>query len=147
MLFPDTGEAPQPNPDLPESVKAIYREAASISAKSPRGAAALLRLAIQLLWKELGGAGENINKDVGQLVRQGLPDRVQKALDIVRVTGNNAVHPGQIDVDDPEVVGNLFGLLNVIAEYCISMPARIGNLYSALPQRAREGIEKRDKKT
>jgi hypothetical protein len=60
------------------------------------------------------------------------------------VTGNNAVHPGQIDVDDPDVVDRLFELLNVIAEYCISMPNRIGNLYSALPQTALEQNQKRD---
>lgn len=145
MLFPDTGEAPQPNPDLPATVKEIYLEAASISTKSPRGAAALLRLAIQHLCRELGESGENINKDIGDLVKKGLPERVQQALDIVRVTGNNAVHPGQIDVDDPRVVQNLFSLLNVIAEYCISMPNRIGNLYSSLPQTALNQIQDRDK--
>jgi hypothetical protein len=54
MVNPDTGTAPQPNTDLPESMKRIYTEAASISNKSPRGAAALLRLAVQVLCKELG---------------------------------------------------------------------------------------------
>jgi len=144
MVYPDTGTAPQPNPDLPAPVKETYLEAASIALKSPRGAAALLRLAIQVLCKELGEGGEKINKDIGELVKKGLPERVQQALDIVRVTGNNAVHPGQIDVDDPDVVARLFELLNVIAEYCISMPNRIGNLYSALPQTALEQIQKRD---
>lgn len=83
-------------------------------------------------------------KDIAELVKKGLPDRVQQALDIVRVTGNNAVHPGQIDVDDAEVVANLFKLINVIAEYTISMPQRIGNLYSDLPETAINQIEKRD---
>jgi hypothetical protein len=146
MLFPDTGKAPPPNPDLPASVRDVYLEAASISTKSPRGAAALLRLAIQHLCKELGENGENINNDIGELVKKGLPERVQQALDIVRVTGNNAVHPGQIDVDDPEVVQDLFSLLNVIAEYCISMPNQIGSLYSSLPQAALDQIQGRDKK-
>lgn len=53
MYYPDNGNAPFPNADMPLSVKAIYQEAASIQQKSPRGAAALLRLAIQLLCKEL----------------------------------------------------------------------------------------------
>lgn len=144
MLFPDVGRAPQPNPDLPKSVSEIYLEAASISTKSPRGAAALLRLAVQLLCYELGEEGKNINKDIAELVKKGLPERVQQALDIVRVTGNNAVHPGQIDVDNAEVVGNLFELINVIAEYTISMPQRIGNIYSDLPETAISQIEKRD---
>lgn len=145
MLYPDVGRAPQPNPDLPKSVSEIYLEAASISTKSPRGAAALLRLAVQILCKELGEEGKNINKDIAELVKKGLPERVQQALDIVRVTGNNAVHPGQIDVDDVEVVGKLFELINVIAEYTISMPQRIGNIYSDLPETAIGQIEKRDK--
>jgi Domain of unknown function (DUF4145) len=146
MLYPDVGGAPQPNADLPESVKALYLEAAAISTKSPRGAAALLRLAIQVLCKELGGKGDNINTDIALLVGKGLPERVQQAFDIVRITGNHAVHPGQIDVDDPDVVGRLFDLINVIAEYTISMPARIGSIYGELPESAHEQIQKRDKK-
>jgi hypothetical protein len=146
MLYPDVGGAPQPNADLPESVKVLYLEAAAISAKSPRGAAALLRLAIQVLCKELGGKGDNINTDIALLVGKGLPERVQQAFDIVRVTGNHAVHPGQIDVDDPDVVGRLFDLINVIAEYTISMPARIGSIYGELPESAHEQIQKRDGK-
>jgi hypothetical protein len=147
MLYPDIGCAPQPNPDLPESVTEIYLEAASISTKSPRGAAALLRLAVQILCKELGEKGENINEDIAGLVKKGLPERVQQALDIVRVTGNKAVHPGQVDVDDADVVANLFELINVIAEYTISMPQRINGLYGGLPETAIDQIKKRDKKT
>ncbi len=144
MLYPDRGTAPPPNPDMPKSVLKLYEEAASISSKSPRGAAALLRLAIQHLCKELNESGENINHDIGQLVNKGLPKTVQQSLDIVRVTGNNAVHPGQIDTDNEEVVGNLFMLLNVIIEYMISLPLKIETLYKDLPDGAKEQIEKRD---
>ncbi|MEW6551478.1 MAG: DUF4145 domain-containing protein [Campylobacterota bacterium] len=144
MLFPNIGLAPQPNTDLPDSVKEIYLEASAISSTSPRGAAALLRLAVQILCKELGEEGKNINSDIAELVKKGLPERVQQALDIVRVTGNNSVHPGQIDVDNPEVVGNLFGLINVIAEYTISMPKRISGIYEELPEGAVNAIKKRD---
>ena len=144
MLYPNIGHAPQPNVDLPESVKEIYLEAASISTLSPRGASALLRLGIQLLCKELGEEGKNINKDIAELVKKGLPPRVQQALDIVRVTGNNAVHPGQINVDSPEVVGQLFGLINIIAQYLITMPKEINNMYTELPEGAKKAIEKRD---
>jgi len=55
------------------------------------------------------------------------------------------VHPGQIDVDNPEVVGNLFGLINVITEYTISMPKKINGIYSELPDDAVNAISKRDK--
>jgi hypothetical protein len=146
LLYPNKGEAPQPNPDLPETVKDIYLEASSISSTSPRGSAALLRLAVQVLCVELGEEGKNINADIASLVKKGLPERVQQALDIVRVTGNNAVHPGQIDVDDPAVTSNLFELLNVITEYTISMPNKINSVYGTLPDKALEAINKRDKK-
>jgi len=144
MYYPDTGTAPFPNVEIPETVLSLYNEAASIAAKSPRGAAAILRLAVQVLCKELGEKGTNINDDIKNLVAKGLPGIVQQSLDIVRVTGNNAVHPGQIDVDDPAVVAKLFELLNIIVEYMIALPKRVSGLYSSLPSNAKEAIKKRD---
>ena len=144
MFYPESGTAPFPNPEMPESVKELYLEAAAIQTKSSRGAAALLRLAIQVLCKKLGEKGKDINEDIGNLVKKGLPEVVQQSLDVVRVTGNNAVHPGQIDTDDPEVVGNLFDLVNIIVEYMIAMPKKVSGLYSSLPGAAKESIKKRD---
>ncbi len=146
MYYPNTGNAPFPNPDMPESVLKLYLEAAAIHPKSPRGAAALLRLAIQVLCKELGEKGENINTDIGNLVKKGLPIIVQKSLDIVRVTGNDAVHPGQIDTDNPESVSQLFELVNIIIEYMIALPKKVNGLYSSLPADKLKGIEVRDTK-
>lgn len=146
LVYPNRGNAPPPNPDMPENVKKDYEEAASISTQCPRGAAALLRLSIQELCILLGGKGKNINEDIQTLVSKGLPVTVQKALDVVRVIGNNAVHPGQIDIDDPEVVGKLFSLINVICEYMISMPQKIVGLYDSLPEDSKKAIEKRDTK-
>ncbi len=144
MVYPNRGNAPMPNPDMPEDVKNDYEEAASIYTQSPRGATALLRLAIQKLCVELGGKGKNINNDIQTLVANGLPDKVQKSLDVVRVIGNNAVHPGQIDTDDPEVAGKLFILLNIITDYMVSMPNRIDSMYAELPEGATDAIENRD---
>jgi len=146
MVFPQTGLAPQPNPDLPEDVKQDYLEAASISSLSPKGSAALLRLAIQKLCAYLGGKGKNINDDIAFLVANGLPPKMQQSLDVVRVIGNNAVHPGQIDTDDPEVVGSLFILINIISETMITVPNQIQNLYEDLPDGAKKAIDARDKK-
>ena len=144
MVYPQTGLAPHPNSDLPEDVKQDYLEAASISSLSPKGAAALLRLAIQKLCAHLGGKGKNINDDIAFLVKNGLPPKMQQSLDVVRVIGNNAVHPGQIDTDDPEVVGALFRLINITAEAMITVPNQIQNLYDGLPEGAKEAIDKRD---
>ena len=144
LLYPSTGLAPQPNPDLPVDVKEDYLEAASISNLSPKGAAALLRLAIQKLCAHLGGNGVNINNDIGTLVQNGLPPKIQKSLDIVRVVGNNAVHPGQIDTDSSEIVGKLFILINIIAETMITVPNQIDELYEELPEGSLSAIDRRD---
>jgi hypothetical protein len=146
MMYPETGNCPFPNSEMPENVKKLYLEAASIHTKSPRGAAALLRLAIQVLCEELGEDGNNINTDIGSLVSKGLPSIVQQSLDVVRVTGNDAVHPGQIDTDDAETVGQLFELINVIIEYMIALPKKVSGIYSNLPANKLDGINKRDAK-
>jgi hypothetical protein len=112
---------------------------------SPRGAAALLRVAIQKLCKELGETGENTNADIAALVRKGLDPRIQKALDVLRVVGNNSVHPGQIDMrDDRSTAEALFGLVNLIVEKMITEPKHVDELYQMLPEDARQQIERRD---
>lgn len=78
-------------------------------------------------------------------MKQGLPKGVQQALDIVRVTGNHAVHPGQIDFNDkPEIANSLFKLVNLITEKMIAEPAEVAALYAGLPEDERQRIERRD---
>jgi len=146
MLFPHAVTAPPPNSDLPEDVRKDFDEARIVVAQSPRGAAALLRLAIQKLCKHLGEAGENINADIASLVKKGLPAKVQQAMDIVRVVGNNAVHPGQIDIrDDADTATRLFGLINLVADVMITQPKHVESLYqNIVPESARQAIAKRD---
>jgi len=100
-----------------------------------------------MLCVELGLPGVNLNADIGTLVRKGLPPEVQQALDTVRVIGNNAVHPGQIDIDDnPEVANRLFGLVNFIVDRMISHPKQIEAFYGALPEKDLTKIAKRDRR-
>ncbi|MEQ8639729.1 MAG: DUF4145 domain-containing protein [Alphaproteobacteria bacterium] len=147
LIWPQRGEAPLPNPDLPDDVQRDYGEASTIFDLSPRGAAALLRLGIQKLCAHLGENGKSIDDDIASLVRKGLDVRVQQALDVVRVIGNNAVHPGQIDLrDDRATAKKLFGLVNLIAEIMISQPKHVAEMYSGLPESSRKAIEIRDKK-
>lgn len=149
MVWPVHGTAPSPNPDLSGDIRRDYEEASNILDLSPRGAAALLRLAIQKLCAELGAAGDNINKDIAFLVsNKGLDETVQQALDFVRVVGNNAVHPGQIDLkDDKATASMLFGLVNLIADETISRKKRVSAAYSKLPPEIRAAIDKRDGRT
>ncbi len=145
LISPEDLLVPSPNSDLNEDLKADYLEASHILQKSPRGAAALLRLCIQKLCQQLGEPGKNINNDIANLVKKGLPATVQQALDIVRVVGNEAVHPGQLDLkDDVETAIKLFELINIIAKIMISQPKEIQKLYGMLPEDKRLAIEKRD---
>ena len=146
MLVPDTGSAPNPEPDMPDDVRADYEEAASIFYKSPRGAAALLRLALQKLCKHLGKSGKDINSDIRELSKDNvLPPMVIKVADTVRITGNNAVHPGEMsDEDFDYVASKLFDLLNFIVKKAITEPKELDDLYSRIPEKPREAAESAD---
>lgn len=145
MLIPAEAPVAPPHPDMPASVGGEYQEARRIFAQSPRAAVALLRLAIQKLMPELGEKGENINSDIKSLVAKGLPTQVQQAFDYCRVVGNNAVHPGEINLaDTPEMGQHLFNMINFIVEDRITRPKQVAELYAQLPEPARAAIEKRD---
>ena len=148
LMYPRTaGGVPLANPDLSDKIRRDYDEASSILDESPRGAAALMRLAIQELCIEVGQPGKNLNDDIATLVKVGLDPLVQQALDTVRVIGNNAVHPGVMDLDDDRATAeSLFGLLNLIAERMISDPKHVKEVYSRLPDKERKSIETRDGK-
>ena len=147
LVDPAARPAVQPNADLPDDIATDFNEAASIVNASPRAAAALLRLCVQKLCIHLGGRGNKIDDDIAVLVANGLLPRVQQSLDIVRVIGNEAVHPGTIDLrDDPTTAFLLFGLVNAIADQMISQPKAVEQLYAKLPQAKREAIEERDGK-
>ncbi|GAB2557236.1 hypothetical protein GCM10027190_03890 [Spirosoma areae] len=71
---------------------------------------------------------------------------MQQALDSVRVIGNNAVHPGTIDLNDKaEIAHALFGFVNIICEVLISQPKKIKEYYeNNIPEALRNAIAKRD---
>lgn len=147
IIYPNTSTAPLSSINMPENVLNNYNEARSIFEKSPNASAALLRLAIQKICVVLGEKGKNINDDIASLVKKGLPPNIQKTLDIVRVVGNNAVHPGEINIDDdPAIALVLFKLLNLIVDTMITQPKEISGLFDSLPDRDKNAIEKRDSK-
>jgi hypothetical protein len=145
LIVPSDSNVEPPHKDLPEECRTDYEEARDIIGRSPRGAVALLRLTLQKIMPTLGEAGQNINDDIKSLVSKGLPPVVQQALDVCRVVGNNAVHPGELDLQDtPEIAHQLFRLINFIVEDRISRPKEIEALYTQLPKGALDAIEKRD---
>ena len=148
LVYPRKTSLPQVNPNMDEEIKLLYQEAATIFADSPRGATALLRLALQKLLGQIGKGGKSINDDIKELVSEGLSPKIQQALDILRVVGNSAVHPGQIDLDDnSEVALKLFQILNFIADEMITKPKELEKLYNdVIPTSTKEHIKQRDNK-
>ena len=136
MVYPSKSTAPLPSTDMPEVVLQDYNEARNIFGKSPKASAALLRLAIQKFCVVLGENGKDITEDIGNLVTKGLPPNVQKALEMVRVVGNNAVHPGEMTIDDnpPSIALSLFKLLNIMVDTMITQSKEIDELFDSLPK-------------
>ena len=114
--------------------------------KSPRGAAALLRLALQKLCIHLGEDGKNINNDIRSLFKKNiLPQQVIQVADTVRITGNNAVHPGEMSEEDFDYVSSkMFDLINFIVDRSITEPKRLQNLYDRTPENPRKAAEQAD---
>lgn len=145
LVYPSAKIDIEPNQDHSEPVRQLFDEARTIVNDSPKGAAALLRLCIQHLCIALGESGKNLDDDIASLVKKGLNPVVQQSLDIVRVIGNESVHPGEIDLnDDRDMAVKLFGLVNLIAQQMITHPREVQELYNALPNSKLEGIAKRD---
>ena len=134
LVYPQVSAAPAPNADLPQELRDDYQEASDIMGRSPRGAAALLRQ-----------PGRNLNDDIAAIVRAGANPVIQRALDIVRITGNAAVHPGEIDLtEDVGTAARLCMLINLIAENLLTAPRQIDDMFNTLPQAQRDAISRRD---
>jgi hypothetical protein len=149
MVYPVVDGVPNPHADMPQDIAIDYNEARSIASRSPRSAAALLRLAIEKLTDALLGddKGKDLNDNIRILVQRGLPGRVQKALDLLRVIGNNAVHPGKIELTDNRKMANsLFDILNMIVDNMITEPRKISEMFDTLPEKDKANIKKRDNK-
>lgn len=149
MLEPFNSTIQMPNEDMPDDIKDLYNEARDIVNKSPKGACALLRLALQMFCDTLVPGNKNINDKIGELVKNGLSPLLQQAFDLVRIVGNNAVHPGEINIDDnPDVAFKLFELVNFITDEMITKPKAFNQFYnSTMPQASKNAIAKRDNKT
>lgn len=148
LIWPLNTGVEAPLEEMPEDIKELYKEASSIVELSPKGSCAILRLALQKLCNRLAGQDEKkkIDGAIKKLVEEGLPSTLQKAMDTVRIVGDEAVHPGEINVDDnKELAIAMFRLMNIIIEKMIVEPKEIDNLYNLMPDNKLQGIENRDK--
>lgn len=153
LVYPQKSLIPPARNMMPHDVKKLYQEASDVYIYSPRASVALLRLALEILLPYLGAEKGTINNMISQLVNERKAiGKIQEAMDTLRVIGNNAVHPGEIifesgdDDYQNQTAVSLFKILNYIVAETIESDEMIKNLYSQLPEKALEGIEKRNKR-
>ena len=143
-VYPITGHQPQPHADMPENIKEIYIEADKISQLSPRASCALMRYAIEEFIKGMGYK-DRLFDNIGKMYKEGIiSNAIKKGLDIVRLTGNEALHGNQIDINDNTKVSYIFKLINQIVEELISEPSKKESLLSEFSEGELNAIEKRD---
>ena len=134
ILYPTLSIAPWPTEDMPLNVKEDFLEARNIVNSSPKAASAILRLSLQKLMFSLGESGKNMETDINNLIRKGLPERFRDALWAVRAIGKDAVAPGEINaLDDLDTASALFNLVNTVIEATISQQKKVNQLYTTLP--------------
>jgi len=144
LVWPRRAGGPEPELHAPPNVQREYEEASQTLEASPRGAAALLRLAIEKLCKELGVSGESVKDDIALFVREDVDARVQKVLDAARIIESNAMRPGQIGLgDDRATAETLSGLVNLICEKMIVEPRHLQAVYTKLREGAGNAMEQR----
>lgn len=149
IFFPRQVAIP-PEENMPENIKEIYEEASLVLGDSPRAACALLRLALQELIKYLkenvqiynGLNNRNINEDIKEIINignfyQDQKEMLEEAMNSVRLIGNRASHPSELDINDnPEIANILFEMINFIVGEIITKPKereeRLNKLKSAM---------------
>lgn len=149
IFFPREATIP-PEENMPENIKEIYEEASLVLGDSPRAACALLRLASQELMKYLKENIQryselklgNIKNDIEEIINignfyQDQKEMLEKAMNSVRLIGNKASHPSELDINDnPEIANTLFAMINFIVGEIITKPKereeRLNKLKSAI---------------
>lgn len=143
LLYPENSDAPPVSPDMPAELRRDYEEAAAIFSKSPRAAAALLRMCVEGLIKKITEK-DTFDKAIVALQARGIPPQIQLALDVIRQNGNEVLHAGQLYGEDNEAtVAMLFKLVNSVVTWAITEQRQLQELYEQIPEDKRQRLEKR----
>lgn len=148
MIWPLQSHAELPSTDLPDQLGEMFEEARAVYRVSPRSSVALLRLITEELLREVTDTTEKIDVMIGNLVQEGrLKGQTQQAADILRISGNDAVHPSEemnTTEDAAQRADGLFKLVNLLVHQLITEPNEIADLYAAIPEGKRQHIAQRD---
>src|SRR3984893_5893084 len=86
---PESDEHVEASVEEVEEASEDFEEAAAILNKSPRGAAALIRICIQNMMPLMKETGKNLDENISSLVRKGLEVEIQQAMDVLQVVRKN----------------------------------------------------------
>ena len=94
-----------------------FEQAATILNKSPRAAAALIRVCIQKMIPLLKNTGKNLDENISSLVGKGLEVEIGQAMDVLQVIRKNPVQENHIDLRAETVMATrMFESLKEILE-------------------------------
>jgi hypothetical protein len=143
LIWPRRTGDPEPKLHASPDIQRNDEDGSQTLEASPRGAAALLRLAIEKVCKELGESGESPKDDMASFVQEDIDARVQKVLEAVRIIESNAVCPAQIGVGDNRATAEtLSGLVNLICEKMIVEPSHLRAAYAKLREAAQDAMDR-----
>ena len=143
MLAYPTVAGPSPERDMPEDAKKAYEEARAIVGVSPRGAGAILRLALEFLLLKLGvNPKSNLEAAIKELEDKGLRHDTARLLHTLRFRGNDATHP-EVRTDGADTAEGVLmnmELLNMVTRELITEPRKRNEALATLTPDQRERI-------
>jgi hypothetical protein len=144
LIWPRRAGDPEPKLHASPDIQRNDEDGSQTLEASPRGAAALLRLVIEKVCKELGESGESPKDDLASFVQEDVDARVQKVLEAMRIIESNAVRPAEIGVGDNRATAEtLSGLVNLICEKMTIEPRHLQAMYTKLREGAQNAMERR----
>ena len=147
VVYPEESNAPPIKMETPHSIKEIATEARMVHSQSPRASSALLRLALEMLLQNVLENNNKLNDNISILLERGIEDDLRRALEVIRIFGNEGVHPGTINLNDDEQSSiKLFNVFNYIVTRFIVEKGMIKEMYGIIPEEKREKIEEKAKK-
>jgi hypothetical protein len=150
MVYPAGRVGAPPHPEMPEPAKELYEEAAAVAGVSRRAGAAMARSAVERLVKLVDPEAPRKLKLAERIdrLKPKVSTPLAQLLDVVRVTGNSALHGSDdaseivvVVLDDEEGPAALTLLLeaaNMLVDELIARPREAAELWSRLPESIRK---------
>jgi hypothetical protein len=147
IIFPRYSYTPNPCEVMPLDILHYYAQARDVAAYSSIGALALLRITIEKVLEKTGANKGDINDNIQFLVDNGqISTKTQKALDVIRLIGNKAIHAEDGITYNIDIIYETFEVINIIVNDLIVDQQKINKVIQKMPEKDQTKIASRDKK-